>query len=128
VKFQPDSLSAHISVNTVDERHVRVNGQRFETSFVFGSALAPQTWEQAQQGDFDAAARSLPVLFAKQSGVLLFGTGRRQVFPPVELRRLWAQSDLVVEVMDTAAACRTFNLLASEGRDVNAALLLDPDA
>lgn len=56
--------------------------------------------------------------------VVLLGTGARQQFPdPVLLGILHAQR-IGVEVMDTAAACRTFNVLVTEGRPVAAALIV----
>lgn len=59
-----------------------------------------------------------------QPEVLLLGTGSRLRFPePTCLTSLQLQG-IGVEVMDTAAACRTFNVLAAEGRRVAAALLM----
>jgi uncharacterized protein len=55
--------------------------------------------------------------------VLLLGTGRKQVFPGAELRQSFAEAEIVVEVMDTGAACRTYNVLLAEGRRVAAALI-----
>ena len=55
--------------------------------------------------------------------VVLLGTGARQAFPAPELLRPFAENGLAVEVMDTPAACRTFNVLAAESRKVVAGLL-----
>ena len=55
---------------------------------------------------------------------MLLGTGRQQQFPSIELRRSLVQAQLNLEVMDTAAACRTYNLLVAEGRDVAAAVII----
>lgn len=56
-------------------------------------------------------------------GFLLLGTGRTQVFPSAELKAAFAAADLGLEVMDTGAAARTYNILLAEGRPVGAALL-----
>jgi uncharacterized protein len=56
--------------------------------------------------------------------VLLLGTGTVQRFPAPELGVHIMRGGVGFEVMDTRAACRTFNVLASEGRRVAAALLL----
>lgn len=56
--------------------------------------------------------------------VVLFGTGTHQVFPPTTLMTDIMRQGTGFEVMATAAACRTFNVLASEGRRVTAALLI----
>ena len=55
--------------------------------------------------------------------VALLGTGARHAFPAPELFRPFVECGLGLEVMDTAAACRTFNVLASESREVVAGLL-----
>ncbi len=65
-----------------------------------------------------------PILRAEpRFDILLIGTGGRQVFMPPSLRRTIREFGPVVEVMDTGAACRTFNLLLAEARRVAAALL-----
>ena len=65
-----------------------------------------------------------PVL-AHQPEVVLFGTGPTQQFPPLALISAVMSRGVGFEVMDTAAASRTFNVLAGEGRRVVAALLID---
>ena len=54
---------------------------------------------------------------------LLLGTGRRQVFPVAEVRQMFEAKLVGLEVMDTGAAARTFNVLLAEQRPVCAALL-----
>jgi uncharacterized protein len=67
--------------------------------------------------DFSAALELEPE-------VILFGTGATQVFPPATLFTGIMRTGVGFEVMDTAAACRTFNVLAAEGRRVIAALIV----
>jgi uncharacterized protein len=59
-----------------------------------------------------------------QPEVILFGTGKQLTFPPQDCLSVIQQLNLGYEVMDTAAACRTFNVLAAEGRDVILAVLM----
>lgn len=54
---------------------------------------------------------------------LLLGTGRTQVFPAPEVRRLFRDAKVGLEPMDTGAACRTYNVLLAEQRPVAAALI-----
>ena len=54
---------------------------------------------------------------------LLLGTGKTQVFPPLELRRAFTEAGLGLDIMSTGAACRTYNVLLAEGRPVGAALI-----
>lgn len=61
----------------------------------------------------------------REPELLLLGTGTRQLFPAPEIGVQIMRAGIGFEVMDTRAACRTFNVLAAEGRRVMAALLLD---
>lgn len=56
--------------------------------------------------------------------IVLFGTGKHLRFPPQECLTVLQQGKIGYEVMDTAAACRTFNILAAEDRDVILAILM----
>lgn len=68
---------------------------------------------------------SFAPLFAERPaiGFVLFGSGRTHEFPPAEIRRAFAEAQLGLDIMDTGAACRTYNILLAEGRPVAAALL-----
>ncbi|MFZ4806953.1 MAG: Mth938-like domain-containing protein [Hyphomicrobiaceae bacterium] len=68
--------------------------------------------------DFAAALREL-----EMPGFLLLGTGRTQVFPALDIRRTFADAKVGLEPMDTGAACRTYNVLLAERRQVAAALI-----
>lgn len=57
--------------------------------------------------------------------LVILGTGTRQVFPPAHILEPLITAAVGFEVMDSAAAARTYNILASEGRNVAAAILLD---
>jgi uncharacterized protein len=70
----------------------------------------------------------LAALLQMQPEILLIGSGTQKMqIPPSQLARLAAQN-MGIEVMDTAAACRTYNVLASENRKVAAILLLHQDS
>ncbi len=57
--------------------------------------------------------------------VVLLGTGKIQIFPPQLLNVEFGRIGVGFEVMNTAAACRTYNILAGEGRKVAAALIIE---
>lgn len=63
-------------------------------------------------------------LIEQSPDVLLLGTGARQQIPPPELYAALAARRIGLEAMDNRAACRTFNLLLSESREVALALIL----
>ena len=60
---------------------------------------------------------------AHEIDVVLLGCGAEQIFIPPSFRQALKDKGLVVEVMDTGAACRTYNVLMAEGRRVVAAML-----
>ena len=74
--------------------------------------------EQLGADDF-AAVRDL------KPEVVIVGTGTRQRFPAPQVLRPLIEANIGYEIMDLAAACRTYNILATEGRAVVAALVFD---
>lgn len=66
----------------------------------------------------------LAALIAGEPEMILLGTGRKAVFPPRELLFALARRGIGLETMDTAAACRTFNVLLADGRKVAAVFLI----
>ena len=73
----------------------------------------------------DLAAADLEPVLALQPEILLIGSGERQVFPVPELLAALYAARLGFEIMATGAACRTYNVLVAEGREVAAALLIE---
>ena len=110
-------------VRAYEQGRITVGDQQYSHSLILspGQAITlwrPQDADDLLQEDFD------PVL-ALQPDILLLGTGSRLNFPAPRLTVRLLQSGVGVEVMDTAAACRTYNILLVEQRRVVAALLLD---
>jgi uncharacterized protein len=77
-------------------------------------------------GGFDALTEAdFAALAARAPEVALLGTGATLRFPHPRLTRALTDAGIGLEVMDTPAACRTFNILAAEGRKVAAGVLLE---
>jgi uncharacterized protein len=68
---------------------------------------------------------NLESALARKPEIILLGTGSRIVFPANEVRTTILSKGIGFEIMDTPAACRTFNILAEESRRVVAALILE---
>lgn len=64
------------------------------------------------------------VLLDLKPELVVFGSGNKFCFPAREIMTKFAQAGIGFEVMDTPAACRTYNVLVSEGRRIAAALLI----
>lgn len=110
-------------VNACGDGYVDVNGQRFEASLIVLPDRAPLDWpvghfEQLAAVHFAALAGHAPEL-------VLLGTGARQRFPHPSLYADLIRAGIGVEIMNTGAACRTYNILAAEGRGVAAALIVE---
>ena len=64
------------------------------------------------------------IIFSLDPEVVLLGTGQRQIFPAPSFRSQFVSAGIGVEIMDTGAACRTFNVLVAERRRVVAVLMM----
>lgn len=101
---------------------VTVVDRTFTKSFLLAPDRVVEDWPVVRADQFDASAAEAIAGLAPE--VVLLGTGARQVFPPREALVSLLRRRIGVEVMDNAAACRTYNLLAGEGRRVVAAIML----
>ena len=73
----------------------------------------------------DLTEKALLELLVFNPKVVLLGTGKTLAFPPIALWRNLIEKNIGYEVMDTAAACRTYNVLMAENRAVVAGLLIN---
>ena len=99
-----------------------VNGVRHESSLVVLPDRIMENWnvqsiETLAQGDIEEVALLKPEL-------VLLGSGNALHFPNPKLLARLVAAGIGTEVMDTRAACRTYNILAEEGRNVAAALVI----
>jgi uncharacterized protein len=116
-------LAGSLAVRSVTATGIRVNNDIHESSI----ALTPDTllgeWHDTPIAELTEThfARVLET----NPEIVLLGTGASNIFPPRELTFAFARRNIGLEVMDTAAAARTCNVLANEGRRVAAVLCLD---
>jgi uncharacterized protein len=127
MKLQPDRLDVQ-SILGYGPGWVGLgrNGvaEKIERSVIIGSRGELIDWDCERFEDLHAA--HFDQLAGLRPELVLFGSGTRLRFPPPAfLRELMAQR-IGMETMDTLAACRTYNILAGEGRHVMAALLIEP--
>jgi uncharacterized protein len=126
LKFQPDRAEGVNTITRHDAASIWVGTAGFSHSLLVPwhgevQAWAPAHVEQLRAEHFEQA-------LALQPELVIFGSGTRHRFIAPALVRCLIERGIGVEMMDTAAACRTYNVLASEGRAVLAALLLEPAA
>ena len=104
-----------------DGRHALVNEREITRSFAIAPESLIEDWPvvdvaQMQPGD-------LAPLFALQPELIVLGTGPQQTFPPANVMHACLSQGIGFEVMDNAAAARTYSVLAGEGRRVVAAFV-----
>ena len=122
MKFQPDKFDAQ-AISGYGPGWVAVGPEKIMESVVLGSRGQRFTWdcnrfENLSEAHFARLAEQSPEL-------VIFGSGDRIRFPqPAWLSTLYTRR-IGIETMDTQAACRTYNILAGEGRDVLLALLIE---
>lgn len=105
-----------------DGRSALVNDRRLDTSFIVSRNRLVEGWEAAPIASLDPA--QLEPLLALDPEVILIGTGDAQAFPPPRTMAACLARGVGLEAMTNAAAARTFNVLASEGRRVVAGFIL----
>jgi uncharacterized protein len=112
----------YLFVRRADAHAVVIVDRPFTASIILARDKVIDDW-----GVADVAAmtpKDAEPILALQPDVVLLGTGARQQFPSQEVLAAFLQRGVGVEVMDNAAAGRTWDILASEGRNVVAAFIL----
>jgi uncharacterized protein len=121
MKFHLSTSNGNV-VTALGAGWIRVGTQEFRDGLVLTSDTVVEGWAA---GGFDALAEAdFEVLLGYGPEIVLIGTGAAIRFPHPRLTRALTDAQIGFEVMDTAAACRTFNILAAEGRKVVAALIV----
>ena len=121
MKFHLSTAKGNI-VTGLGPGWVRIGGTEYRENLVLTpEAVVPGF---AASGFDGLVEQDFAALLAYEPELVIFGTGAAIRFPHPGLTRALTDARVGVEVMDTAAACRTYNILAAEGRSVVAALLL----
>lgn len=115
-------LSARLVIRSVSETVICVNNDEHAASIVLTPDNFLGHWSEKPIADLGEA--DFNTVFAAGPEIVLLGTGTCNLIPPRELTFAFARKGIGLEVMDTAAAARTFNVLANEGRKVAAVLYL----
>ena len=120
--FVREPTETTYSVRFVRSDAVGVNDRSLARSFYLSPDALVEDWRPHTVSDLQADDLAGPL--ALQPEVILLGTGERQHFPPAAILAACLTRGVGIEVMDNAAAARTFTVLANEGRRVVAAFLI----
>ena len=125
MKLQPDQSDAP-SITGHGPGWVGLNGEKITSSVVIGSKGQRLDWPASRFEDL--GADHFAQLAELECEVVIFGSGSRIRFPQAGWLKPLMARRIGLETMDTGAACRTYNVLAQEGRNVAVALLLEQPA
>ncbi|MDE0753742.1 MAG: MTH938/NDUFAF3 family protein [Woeseiaceae bacterium] len=122
MKFVRETHSS-LTIHQVDEGVIRIGDEKIRENVVLFRDTIERGWmvddvSKLVESDF-------ATLIEKSPEIVIFGTGWTPKLPPRDLVFALARRGIGFETMDTPAACRTFNVLISEDRDVAAVLLIN---
>lgn len=123
MKFHLNQAEGLNIFTALGDDHVFINQQRYaQPGLLVGAELIDTTWSN---GRFDQLTEEHFAKIARLSPeVVLFGTGNRQRFPHPALTAPLINARIGLEIMDSRAACRTYNILVGEGRNAMVALIM----
>lgn len=122
MKIQPDSSQAQ-SISGYGPGWVSIANEKITSSLVIGSKGERFNWDCSSFEDLSEV--HFAQLANMNTELVIFGSGTRLRFPKGAWLTSLVTKQIGLETMDTQAACRTYNILASEGRHVALALLID---
>ena len=122
MKFQPDRSDVQ-TITAYGPGWIGIDADKVTASVVVGSHGQRIDWHCDRFEDLTPA--HFAQLAELDAEVVIFGSGARNRFPPAAWLQPLMARRIGLETMDTQAACRTYNILAGEGRNVIAALLLE---
>jgi len=124
LKLQSDPHSGANTITGYGDGYVEINKTPYAHAVLLSSDGAISNWS-AQSFDSLEASHFSQMVDLKPELVLI-GTGSRQCFPKPELLKALVQAKIGFEIMNSQAACRTYNILVGEGRQVLLALIVEP--
>ncbi len=122
MKLHVTPTQQYQTVTGYDQDWIEINAVRFDHSLIVLPEVAPMPWPVTA---FEAlAADDFRAIEAQAPDLLILGTGLRQHFASPRLIASLISRRIGVECMDNQAACRTYNILMTEGRKVALAVIL----
>ena len=122
MKFAQDSQDEGYVITAYDNDAVSINGKTFSQSLIVTTTQLDDNWDVT--GIELLAPNHIDQVLSFKPELIIIGTGNKLIFPAVEVYSAIIKHGIGIDFMDTHAACRTYNILMSEGRDVVAGLIL----
>ena len=122
MRFAQDNQDEGFVITGYDKGSVTINGKPFRQSLIITQTKLDENWGVASIESLHTEHISQVLSFKPE--LILIGTGDKLIFPAIEVYAGIIKQGIGVDFMDTGAACRTYNILMSEGRDVVAGLII----
>lgn len=122
MKIERDQAEGRNAFTGYGAGYVEVNGERYTASLVASADRLVTDWPARSVAEL--TADHLAAIVELKPEIVLLGTGAEFKFPDRRMFAALYKAGIGVEVMDTPAACRTYNILLGEGRNVVAALIV----
>ena len=122
MKIEREQAEGRNTFTGYGEGYVEVNRARYNHSLVVSGDRLVTDWPA--QSVEALSADHMAAIIELKPGIVLLGAGSSFKFPEAALLAPLYKAGIGVEVMDTPAACRTYNILLGEGRNVVAALIV----
>lgn len=117
-----DDNSATYQVRAYMPGQIRVNDKTYTSSLIVSPSKLIENWPPQKISEL--THEHLRIIAELRPAILLIGTGSKLEFPALEIYGDLINAGIGVEIMDTHAACRTYNALTAEERNVVAALII----
>lgn len=121
MQFHRDNSDSINIVSAIGSEEIRVGELLIVAPCVISVSNIIEQWDGSDIATL--SAQHFADIIAWQPELIVLGTGRSLCFPPPQLTKTINDLQIGFEVMDTAAGCRTYNVLAHEGRNVALALV-----
>ena len=122
MKFTLDARTDRNLIRGYGPGEVRIGERVLRSNCLVGARALVESW--GPQFSSELAVEHLAAIFDLAPELVLLGTGARQRFASESIRAAFLARGVALETMDLGAACRTFNILIQEERNVVAALFV----
>lgn len=122
MKIELDNFQGQLRIAAYSNNSITVASKSYNSNVIITSETVVEAClpDHAQ----NMTAPHVKTIIELKPEVVLFGTGKTTAFPPDEICHALYVRQIGFEVMDTGAACRSFNFLSGEGRQIVAALFI----
>ncbi len=114
MQFNKDEKHGKYVVQRYENGKVTINGVEYRQNLIVSASVLIENWE----------AKNFSPILSLKPVVVILGMGSTLVFPDQAELKVFYENNIGVEIMDSAAACRTFNVLMAEHRNAVLALIV----